>query len=390
MGILADSLKSIFRKKARSVLTMLGVAIGVFSVVIISSIGDVGKDVINQELNSIGIDGVMIGVDSSKTSKTIGEEQLQLVQKNSVVKQSMPLMMKYSTVSAHGNSDQCVVFGVDKTVESMVSLDLLHGRMLNQADINGQETNCIVDESYAKNMYGRSNIVGKEILIQLNGVEQDFTVVGVVASGGNMLQGMMGEYIPCFLYAPITTIQKGYNAKGYDQIMIKLVNDSNDITQLQTELEQQLGEGNVSVQNLVQQKDKLNGILNTVTGVLALIGGISLLVSGISIMTVMMTSVQERKKEIGIKKAIGASKGRILCEFLSESFFICLFGSIIGIVIGIACVIAGCRLFGFSFFWNWKLLFTCLGFSCGIGMLFGVYPARRAADLNPVEALRSE
>ena len=108
MGVLADSLKSIFRKKARSVLTMLGVAIGVFSVVIISSIGDVGKDVINQELNSIGIDGVMIGVDSSKTSKTIGEEQLQLVQKNPVVKQSMPLMtvsythLKFVKVSYNG------------------------------------------------------------------------------------------------------------------------------------------------------------------------------------------------------------------------------------------------------------------------------------------------
>ena len=142
--------------------------------------------------------------------------------------------------------------------------------------------------------------------------------------------------------------------------------------------------------NLAMQKERLSGLMDIVTLILTAISGISLLVSGLGIMTIMLVSVNERTREIGIKKAIGASRSRILFEFLAEAVIISLLGSVVGILIGSAACAAGMSLMGIAASWDIRGFFILIGFAVAVGGVFGVYPAIKAARMRPVEALRME
>lgn len=391
IDLLRNSCKNLYRRKTRTLITLVGIAIGVLSVVLITSIGDLGKSVINEELSSMGMGGIAVGVDSSVTGQGLSNTQLSIVENDPNVKTCMPLMMDYTNASAHHITTKCVTLGINENATEIASLQLLHGRMLTNRDVTQGSRVCVVDESFAELMYQRSNIVGKTIQVQMGQQSVDFQVVGVVSSGGNMLQGMMGQYVPTFLYLPFTTMQELLNSNSYDELVLELTDDADSqavATRLTSEINQSLGvENAASVQDFVEQTAALNDIFDVVTIVLALIAGISLLVAGLSIMTVMLMSVQERTKEIGIKKAIGATNTRILLEFLVEAVLLCATGSAIGIGFGMGISALGSHLIGIPYSVNGKGLLFCAAFSIAAGILFGVYPAKKAANLCPAIAL---
>lgn len=394
MDCILNSFKNIFRKKVRSALTITGIGIGVLSVVIISIIGDVGKLALNQELNSMGISGICIRATNNGNTISLDETQLSTVQKNQNVFAATPLMTKVYTVEARSKASQSIVWGIDSNANQIVSLDLLYGRMITKTDITQYKQVCLVDEAFAMERYKRANVVGKEISIYIDGIAQNFEIVGIVSSGGNILKGLMGDVVPTFLYAPFTTLSRLSQTQGFPQIVAKLKTNTNDsiaTTSIVQDLSEKLTTSEtIQVENLNQQKDKLNSLLNVVTLILAVIGGISLLVAGLSIMTVMLVTVSERTREIGIKKSIGASKKIILIEFLTESLILSAIGSIIGAVIGILTGILGASLFHLPMIINWNTIIWCMIFCILIGILFGVYPASKAAKLRPVDALRCE
>lgn len=389
-----SGIKNIFRKKLRSLLTISGVAIGVVSVLIISSIGDIGKYTINQELESVGIGGLALGTDKTVTGKELGARELELIRSQRPVEDAMPLLMQYTGAVTKGNPGKCLVWGISGSAANIISLNVKYGRLVNQSDLNSMANVCVVDESFAQETYKRGNIVGKTITVLLGNGYEEFEVVGVVETGGNVLQSLLGEYVPTFVYLPFTTMQQLTGRTGFDQIAVKLKSDidpdtaSAELVKI-LEAENKIS-GSVTVENLNSHKEQLNHILDIVTMVLSVIGGISLVVAGLSIMTVMLVSVHERTREIGIKKSIGASKGAILLEFLAESLFITLLGSLVGTTVGLAVVILGSLAFGLDILLNIRLILFCIGFAVVIGVLFGVYPAMKAANLRPVDALRSE
>lgn len=392
MDLIISSFRNIFRKRLRSLLTISGIAIGVLSVMVISTIGDVGKMTINAEIDSIGMGGLT--VKSLKSGDTdVFTNQLNLIENSNDVFDAMPLMMQYTQTILRNKKSECVVWGVDNGVQNIVSMDLKHGRYINENDVNANAKVCIVDETYAEKIYKRTNIVGKTVEVLFNGVMEDFEIIGVVSSGGNMLQGLMGSFIPCFIYTPYTTLEAYSGTSTFDQIAIKLndgVDTDSAVSRLTSRLNNMMGEGAVKIENMDSQMDKLNGILDIVTFVLSVIAGISLVVAGLSIMTMMLVSVNERTREIGIKKSIGASRVIIMKEFLVESLIISLLGSLSGAIIGLALSYLGCLILSVEFVFNFSMFLFCILFAVALGILFGVYPALQAAKLRPVDALRCE
>lgn len=396
MDLIKNSMKNILRKKMRSMLTIIGISIGVLSVIIISIIGEVGKATVNSELNSMGISGFCIRTsgNSGEETKSLSKEELAMVQANPEVEEASPLVTKISSIRAAAAVSQAVVWGIDSNAPNIVSMELIHGRYINRKDVSSNAKVCIVDESFAKMTYKRSNIVGKDVEVLIDGSYISFEVVGVVSSGGNLLQGIMGDIVPSFLYVPYSTLSRYSKNPNFSQIVAKLAQGANETVaanSIQRDLNQKLGTtSEIKVENLNQQKDKLNSILNMITSILSAIGGISLVVAGLSIMTVMLVTVNERTREIGIKKSIGASRRMILLEFLSESFLLSIIGSSIGTVSGMAIGFLGCLILNLPFVISGGTIAFCILFSVLIGIVFGVYPARKASLLRPVEALRYE
>ena len=384
--------RNVFRKKLRSVLTIVGITVGVFSVIIISTIGEVGKATINQEIDSIGMSGLTVR--TVKSESQLFTTQLQAVKQLDEVSDAMPLMLEYAESIMRGLKTDCAVWGLDSGAQTIVTMNLLHGRYINQSDVASNNNVCIVDESYAEKIYKRSNIVGKTVQISMNGHLEEFEIIGVVETGGNIMQGLIGNYIPCFIYLPYTTLKSYTGKSNFDQIAVKLKSDADpDLTaqEIKTSLSGVLGNGEtIRVENMVAQREQLDNILGIVTLVLSVIAGISLIVAGLSIMTVMLVSVSERTKEIGIKKSIGASKRKIMMEFLTESFLISAIGSLTGLISGVLISVVGCAIFGMSPLLNHTMIFFSAFFATATGVLFGVYPAMQAAKLRPVDALRSE
>lgn len=394
MDYLKNAFFHIWRKKGRSFLTVLGISIGVMSVVLISMIGDVGKDTIENELSSMGVDGIMVSIKSEHQELQMSSQELELLQQEKGVVKATPFMTSYSKVRIKQKDSKSLIWGIDQDSSDMISLELIHGRNLTRSDVQSMAKVCVVDESFAIANYSRSNIVGKTLSVSFDGNYEDFTIVGVAKSGGNILQGLMGDVVPCFTYLPYSTMQQMSLQSGFDKVLMKL-SDGTDRSRLEKEITQAMASSfgvsdAVEIEDLNQQMDQLNDILDIVTGVLTVIAGISLLVAGLSIMTVMLVSVNERTKEIGIKKSIGATRGIILLEFMTESFLLTLCGAIVGALVGIGIGTAGCLLLGLRVIISLQTILWSILFAVAVGVLFGVYPAWKASRLSPVEALRCE
>ncbi|MEG2295232.1 MAG: ABC transporter permease [Oscillospiraceae bacterium] len=390
---IALSLRNIKRKKFRTVLTIAGIVIGVASVVIISTIGDIGKIVLDKEFSSLGMDSLAISSNEKTLPSTLTEKDLKQIKKLDMVDQAVPIITEFTQVKMKLLKTNAMIWGIDKTAKDVVVLNNKHGRFINDEDSFNSKNVCVVDEKLANDFYGRSNIVGKTINITFSTGEIPFEIIGVVETGGNIMQGIMGEYVPSFIYIPYTTIQRYSGRSSFDQIAAKIHPEYN-VEVAEEELLQVIQSSqqndNYKVENLAKQKDKFNSILDIVTLILSMIAAISLLVSGLNIMTVMIVSVNERTKEIGIKKSIGAKKSNILFEFIVEAFSISVLGCIIGCVVGLIFVASGCYFFTIPFFVSVdKLVFYSI-ITIAIGTIFGVYPAIIASNLKPIDALRSE
>lgn len=392
MDYIKNSLKSI--GKLRNILTLVAISIGVASVVLIASIGEIGKYTINSEINTFGLGSVTVKANSSVTNVSLDSDDLEIIRKQDFVKNAIPLMANFGKITVQESVENCIMWGIDNSADLVISLDTVYGRLIGNDDIKNHAKTCIIDTGLAQQLYKRTNVVGKQITLTINNKTDTFTIVGVASAGGNLLQSVVGNIVPMFVYLPYTTMQDLLGKSTFDQIAVKFDQSyDEDVAsqKLVDVLSNSYGKEDIfETQNITQQKDKLNNILNMVTLVLSAIAGISLIVSGLGIMTVMLVSVNERTKEIGIKKAIGAKNKDIMTEFLVDAFTLSLIGSIIGLSIGLLIVVGVSLLLDLPIIINTQILVICVLFSIIVGIVFSVYPARTAAKMRPVDALRSE
>lgn len=384
MELMKNALRQLLRKRGRTMLTVGGIAVGVMMVSIVTVIGNVGRTFVDTELDSMGVSGLSVMATTSETM--LSEEALEGIRGLSQVSSAMPLMLQFTRVATPYKECDSVLCGIDAGAGQVISLTLCHGRMISKGDVAATAAVCVLDAATAKAAYGRENVVGKTLTVTVGNLVEELTVIGVTQTGSSLLQNVT-SLIPGMVYLPYTTGQKLTGRQDFDQIAVRTV--SGDVTELAKERIERvlvrLYDQNppFRTDNLAVQKDRLTRLVDAVAAVLTVLSGVSLVVSGFSIVTVMLSSVSERTREIGIKKAIGATNRRILLEFLAEAVLLSVVGAGLGMLPALVLgVLVGGVPFG---------IFGALALFCVlVGVVFGVYPAYKAAQLPPVEALRSE
>ena len=388
LELLRMTAKNLNRKKLRTFLTVCGIAVGTLLITVVSVLGDTGKSLIGRELKSMGLDGISV---SSDTEQALGEDTLQMIRSFRQVKAAMPLSILFTDALSGQFDGEIMVCGIDAGADQVISLQGLHARLLSRGDVSGQHMVCVVDEALAWDAYGRENVVGKTVLVQFADREETFEIIGVSKAGSSVLQNVAG-YVPSMVYFPYTTLTTLTGDDTFDQIAVRVKEDA-AVDTVRERLGRLLSytdthDAAYVLEDLASQREKLNGVMDIVSLVLQVISAVSLLVAGMSIMTIMLVSVHERTREIGIKKAIGATRGRIMTEFLAEAVLLTLAGSVLGVSLAMAGAVIGGAIFGMSVSVSFKTIIGVTVFSMLMGALFGVYPAKKAADLPPAEALR--
>jgi len=370
--------------------------IGVASVIVIGTIGSGAKLAVNKQLDSLGINGVNISQrkeNVSDFSAIMTDDDLQTCLSVIGVKSAMPLIMQTGNVVLHGLQKNAIIWGVDNNARSMISLNVSYGRMFSKSQVDSHAKVCLIDDSIAKAIYKRSNVTGKTISVYMGRDYETFKICGIVESGSSLLYNLVGDYIPTFVYLPYTTAEDLSNRQGFDEIMIKGDTniDEDKIGNTVTNMLSKKNDGkSYAASNMLKQKERLSSLLQIVTLVITAVGAISLIVAGLGIMTVMLVSVNERTKEIGVKKAIGAKKSLIMLEFLFEALSISIIGGVLGIGIGTGLSYIVSKIMNLAFTIDPTSVLMSSGFALATGILFGVYPAYKAANLKPVDALRQE
>ena len=386
-------MKNILRSKTRTMLTITAIAVGVFAVVLISASGAVGREEINRTLETMGINSILIQHENALAPPSLWQDDIEAISCIAGVDKAMPLMASVNKTVMLGENLNVFTWGINADAKEIISLEALHGRLITAGDTAGRSMVCVIDEDIAVATYGRSNVVGKTAKVLLGGAYHEFEIVGVAKSGISSLQSALSGLIPNFVYVPITTMQLLTGKNGYDKIAVLADVEADSEHCIAASIDSVIAnnhgeQSGLVVSNLLQQKQGLERIVSTVTVILSLIAGISLLVSGLTVMTTMLVSVNERKREIGIKKSIGAKDLDIAKEFLFESLLLSSMGAALGIVSGMSAAAIGCAMLGLTFTVDFFPIAAAAAFAIGAGGLFGAYPAVKAARLNPIEALR--
>lgn len=380
-------------KKGRTALVSLSIAIGVFSILIISIISDNGIILINDELDSLGISGVSISRPTAELSEQFTNDELEKIKKTEYVENATPIVTAYGYLK-NNEDNKSLVCGIDENAKSVISLDVVAGEKISKADIISKNNVCLIDNATAEKIFGNKMFLGKTIDIYLGGSSEEYTVIGLVEASSNILQTSVGDLLPTIIYVPYTTLQYQMGSTKIEQIAVNFTsNDDTDfyIKRLTNLLNNKdLYTSKLQIEDLNKQRDSLNGILNIVSTVMKLIGVVSLIVSGLGIMTIMLVSVSEKTKEIGIKKSIGAKKGDIAFEFLFESLTISVIGCVIGLIILFFVITAVYLFLNMKVAINFATIISTVFIAILCGIIFGVYPAIKASMLNPIDALRNE
>ena len=393
---------ALLANKMRSLLTMLGIIIGVGAVIAMVSVGmGVKSDVVNS-ISSLGSNMLIVspgstnrggvrGAAGSRTHLKYDDAKAIKEKIKNIDFVSPSVSRSYQIVYGNQNWNSSVM-GVTPEYMSIRSLEVSTGSFVSESDNNKRNRVAVIGSTVATNLFGTTNPVGQNIRVN----NQPFKVIGVLESKG---QSSMGQDQDDVVIVPLTTAMERLMAMDYVSSVNIQVSDANKMDQVQEDIEVLLRqrhkiiggkEDDFNVRNMTSLMETMSQTTTMLTILLGSIAGISLVVGGIGIMNIMMVSVTERTREIGIRKALGATFQNIMMQFLIESVVIGVIGGIIGIGMGCGLSMLVGKFGNFTTVITPLPVLVSFSFSVGIGLFFGIYPARKAAKLDPIEALRYE
>jgi putative ABC transport system permease protein len=397
--LLKEAFRSITANKLRSGLTILGIVIGITAVIAMLSIGEGAKRQIAQSVESLGSNMLTVfpgiiqpgrGIVSAGrgTAQSLKMRDVDVIKKIEGVKAVSPeISRRFQIVSSSGKNTNSLVLGVTPDYLTVRNAKIQSGKFFKENDLNRV---AVLGPTVAEDLFGEEDPIGKTIKIN----KVNFKVIGVLEPKGSAGFINPDEVV----LVPLLVMQKILTGSEYLSQIAVQAESSDLIESLKEEITQVLlKEHKVSPDNpdfsvIASQEflNAFNSLINTMTIFLASIAAISLVVGGIGIMNMMLTSVTERTKEIGLRKAIGAKKKEILMQFLIESVILTLIGGIFGIILGSLISIGVSKFANITSEVSLYSIFLSLTFSSLVGIIFGYWPAKRAADLDPIVALRYE
>ncbi|MCI6869302.1 MAG: ABC transporter permease [Selenomonadales bacterium] len=393
---------ALMANKMRSLLTMLGIIIGVGAVIAMVSIGMGVRNNIQQSIASLGSNMLIVmpgaenrtGVRGGAGSKTtLEDEDADAIKAKIGGIDNVSAMVSGSYQVVFGNSNwKTSVQGVSPDYMDIRSLEVESGIFITEHDMVKRNRVAVIGSTVSENLFGGSNPVGQNIRIN----NQPFKIIGVLKKKG---QSSMGQDQDDVIIVPMTTAQERMLGVNYVHSINVQVSSPDIMDEVQENIETLLRqrhhiakgqEDDFNVRNLTSLMETMDSTTAMITMLLGAVAGISLLVGGIGIMNIMMVSVTERTREIGIRKALGATFRNIMMQFLIESVVIGIIGGVIGIFMGCTLSIAVAEFFNFNTVITLLPIAVSFSFAVGTGLFFGIYPARKAAKLDPIEALRYE
>lgn len=381
---------SIISNKLRSFLTMLGIIIGVGAVIILVSIMDGVTGQVTDAFENFGMNNITVSITSRGSTRYVEPEDMyEIIDENpELFTYCTPNVTLNATVKPKNSSEneRAAVTGVDETYDKINQLTTEQGRFLQFIDVDKMLKVCVIGTYYEQTFFERGKALGETI--KING--EPFTIVGVLEEKADSSENSSDQCI----YIPYTIASKmSWNSSigSYTVTMADANNLETAKSVLQKELTEILGSSDfykiIATQEIL---DELNSIIGTMKAALVCIAGISLLVGGIGIMNIMLVTVTERTREIGIRKSLGAKKKNILTQFVVEAATVSGVGGILGIVFGAAASIIAGKLLDITIIPSFFAVALAFSVSVAIGIVFGYLPAKNAANLNPIDALRFE
>jgi len=410
------ALSSLKANKMRALLTMLGIIIGISSVIGIMTVGNSLTQTVSSTLAGMGVSNIEVGLEFSKDPNEADPSEFEIKEDNmytpemiQAYSKAYPDIVKGISISygcgsgeiSTGNESTAVsVVGGTKDYLESNRKKYIQGDLFSETMMKNGSQVVIISDAAAKKLYGDNvdlaGVVGEEVQISINNKFYNYTIVGVYEKETSPMESLMGGGQATEAYIPYRTAAKMYHATGvtYFSVIIDATADSKDFANKTEVFFQKYFKNQETWQpyaySMAAAADSISSMMGTITVAISVIAGIALLVGGIGVMNIMLVSITERTREIGTRKALGAPNSSIRLQFIVEAIVICIIGGIIGVLLGIIMGVVGSKLMDAECIISAKSILLSLGFSMGIGVFFGYYPANKAAKLNPIDALRYE